>query len=523
MIGSQLGNFELIDELGGGAWGRVYRARQVNLGGRLVAVKVLHPALARDETARQRFVDEANHMAQLRHSNIVKVHDVGEEDGTYYFAMEYIEGNSLSEVIAREGSMSAGRVAEMGAQIADALGRAHSRGVVHRDIKPGNILLDAEGRPVLTDFGIAKVGEGTGLTATGMSIGTPEYMSPEQAKGNIIDGRSDIYSLGVVLYEMLCGQAPFTAATPVAVGMKHISEPPQDPRELRPDCPEWLASIILRALAKEPFDRFGTAQEMAATLRAARPVVAQTMEMPTRSYTGGAVATPDRQTSQALTAPVVSSQPARTTRHWVVAAVVFGIVLILGLMLGIGVLISSRAPVTPPLPPPEASRGGGPGLPPLRAPQPQRIAPLTAIASSVLNNEPKYWTANAVDGRRDTAWAEGAPGNGEGEWLEIRLPGTYQLTRVELIPGFDKVRADAYGDRWTLNNRVTAARLEFDHGSSTHVNFDANLRDFQGVNLRPPIRTQSVRITITGTKRGTKQDWHDACVSEVRLYGYHMP
>ena len=203
MTTSRLGNFELVSELGGGAWGKVYRARQVSLGGRQVAVKILWPHLAADEQGRQRFLNETHNMARLSHPNIVKLIDVGEQDDTYYFPMEYIEGESLSEVMAREGSMAPGRVAELEAQIADALGHAHSRGITHRDLKPANSLLDAEGRPIVTDFGIAKVGEGSDLTATGMSIGTPEYMSLEQAKGNLIDGRSDIYSLSVVLCQMV--------------------------------------------------------------------------------------------------------------------------------------------------------------------------------------------------------------------------------------------------------------------------------------------------------------------------------
>jgi len=234
--------------------------------------------------------------------------------------------------------MTPGRVAELGAQIADALGHAHSRGVVHRDIKPGNILLDAEGRPIVTDFGIAKVGEGSGLTATGMSIGTPEYMSPEQAKGNPIDGRSDIYSLGVVLYQMVCGQAPFTATTPVAVGMKHINEAPRDPRELRPDCPEWLASIIMRALAKEPFDRFGTAQEMAARLRAAKPVSPLTVEVP--SNTGATVpyTIPTRGQPPPVEPTAVRIPPRRIGMSWPIVGVVVAIGAMVALMVGLVVV-----------------------------------------------------------------------------------------------------------------------------------------------------------------------------------------
>ncbi len=350
---SKLGNFELIDELGGGAWGKVYLARQVTLGGRLVAVKVLWPHLAADERARQRFLDEARSMGSLKHRNIANVIDYGEEDGTCYFAMEYVEGESLGEVIAREGPMSAGRVAELGAQIADALAHAHNRGVVHRDIKPGNILLDCEGRPVVTDFGIAKIGEGTGLTATGASIGTPEYMSPEQAEDNPVDGRSDIYSLGAVLYHMVCGQAPFTGTTPLVLAKKHVEEPARHPRELRPNCPDWLATIILRALAKEPFDRFGTAQEMAAALQD-EPVtpITETIDVP---GSGVGIRPPQPEPTHSRAGP-----------NWAVLAVLSAIVGVLALIVVIWTLGHPPAPRTTSRPP--APSDGGPSPPAPREP-----------------------------------------------------------------------------------------------------------------------------------------------------------
>ncbi len=331
MMGTRLGRFRIIDELGGGAWGKVYLAKQESLS-RDVALKTLWPHHAEDETARQRFLQEAQNMARLNHPNICKVIEVGEQGGTYYFAMEYIEGEALSDVIQQEGPMSPERVAELGAQVADALGYAHSQGIVHRDIKPANIMIDQHGRPVITDFGIAKVGEGSGLTATGASIGTPEYMSPEQAKGNPVDGRSDIYSLAVVLYHMVTGQVPFRATTPVAAAMKHISDMPRGPRELRPDCPEWLGSIILRALAKEPVERFGTAQEMASALRAARPPISPTAEMPVSDAQHVSVHPPAASQQQAVAVSPVTAVPSDSTRVWAIAAVVAAIGVILLIM-----------------------------------------------------------------------------------------------------------------------------------------------------------------------------------------------
>ncbi len=332
MIGQKLGNFELAEELGGGAWGKVYMAKQVSLGGRPVAVKVLRPHLAEDETPRQRFLAEAHNMARLNHPNICKVIDFGEEDGTYFFAMEYIRGETLASVTEREGALSPERTAELGAQVADALGYAHSQGVVHRDVKPGNIIIDEHGGALVTDFGIAKVGEGTGLTATGAAIGTPEYMSPEQAKGNPVDGRSDIYSLGVMLYHMITGQVPFSGTTPVATAMKHISDMPQDPQEVSLQCPKWLASIILRALAKEPVERFRSAAEMASALRNTRPVTPPTTEVPDANV--GALA-PEAQprpaTEESQERARSSSSDARRTAA--IITVVAAIALTIGLLI----------------------------------------------------------------------------------------------------------------------------------------------------------------------------------------------
>lgn len=268
------GNFEIIDEIGRGGMGVVYRARQVSLS-RTVALKVLPEANSAGQAA-VRFEREAHAMAQLQHPNIVDVIEVGEEDGTPYFAMQFIDGEGLDAVLLREGRISPEKVAEIGAQVADALQHAHERGVIHRDIKPSNVLVAGDGRPVVTDFGIAKAVESVpdGLSLTQGAIGTPEYMSPEVIKGNPIDGRTDVYSLGVMLYHMVTGFAPFTATTPYQIADRHLREDPAPPSGMGANCPQWLESIILRAMAKDPSDRFISAAEMAAALRAARPVIA---------------------------------------------------------------------------------------------------------------------------------------------------------------------------------------------------------------------------------------------------------
>ncbi len=277
MIGTQLGNFEIIDEIGRGGMGVVYRARQTSLD-RIVALKVLPPEFGADETSAERFEREALSMARLSHPNIVDVIEVGEQDGIRYFAMQYIDGESLEDLIRREGALTPERAANIASQIAEAIHHAHEQGVIHRDIKPGNILLASNGRAVVTDFGIAKAADGTSLTRTGASIGTPDYMAPEVLRGNPIDGRADVYSLGVLLFQMVTGRVPFVATTPFEVANRHLSEQPPRPSAISGHCPEWLETIILRALAKEPADRFQSAQEMASALQSETPTTPVTRE-----------------------------------------------------------------------------------------------------------------------------------------------------------------------------------------------------------------------------------------------------
>jgi serine/threonine-protein kinase len=249
----------------------VYRAYQTSLN-RYVAIKILATWMAQDSQFVQRFRQEALAAGGLRHPNILNILDAGTLDGQHYIIMDYAPGGTLADRF-RQGAISPDQAADLVAQIADALDHAHRRGIVHRDIKPSNILMDEDGRPLLADFGIAQaMGTGPRLTQSGASIGTPEYMSPEQSQGERVDGRSDIYSLGIVLYQMLTGRVPFQATTPVATLYQVVHEPPPPPRLLNPNIPPYLESIILRALAKQPEQRFASAKEMADALRQRRMV-----------------------------------------------------------------------------------------------------------------------------------------------------------------------------------------------------------------------------------------------------------
>ncbi|HXE83694.1 MAG TPA: serine/threonine-protein kinase [Gemmatimonadales bacterium] len=260
-IGQQ---YEVEQEIGRGGMSVVFRARDRRLN-RLVAIKVLPPELAYDPAIRARFTREAQTAAQLAHAHIVPIYDVGEKDGLAHFVMALVTGGNLAELLAREPRQPIEEARRILREIADALAYAHTRGVIHRDIKPDNILLDAaSGRVMVTDFGIARAIEaGSRLTVTGAAVGTPTYMSPEQAVGERdIDGRTDIYSLGVIGYQMLTGRVPFTAANPMALLLKHVGERPRPIADLRSDAPKPFRDVIERALLKEPEERWPTAASL---------------------------------------------------------------------------------------------------------------------------------------------------------------------------------------------------------------------------------------------------------------------
>jgi serine/threonine-protein kinase len=260
------GRYKVLKKLGSGGMATVYLAEDQELG-RRVAIKILNAKHASDEQFVERFRREASSAAGLSHPNIVQIYDRGKAEGTYYIAMEVIEGLSLKELIIKHGPSPIPVAVNYGRQILAALRFAHRNGVVHRDIKPHNVLVDEEGRVKVTDFGIARAGASE-MTEVGSIIGTAQYLSPEQARGAPVDARSDLYSVGVVLYELLTGEAPYNGDTPVEIAMKHLSAVPEPPSVKRPEVPPELDAVVLRALAKNPDDRFQSVEEMDADLNA---------------------------------------------------------------------------------------------------------------------------------------------------------------------------------------------------------------------------------------------------------------
>jgi eukaryotic-like serine/threonine-protein kinase len=259
--------YELEELVGSGGMSSVYRAHD-RLLERSVALKILHEQFTRDEDYVERFRREARSVAQLTHPNIVTVIDRGEQDGRQFIVFEYLDGMNLKELVDRDGPLPVSEAIELALQVARGLAFAHDQGLVHRDVKPQNVLLDSDGRAKVTDFGIARSLDVDGMTITGTIMGTSNYIAPEQARGQPVDEQTDVYSLGCVLYELLAGEVPYDGDNFVTVAMRHVNDPVPSVRELRPDVPPRLDAAIRRAMAKDGSDRFASMAGFAAELEA---------------------------------------------------------------------------------------------------------------------------------------------------------------------------------------------------------------------------------------------------------------
>ncbi len=324
----RIGHYEVLEVLGKGGFGIVFRAFDDALQ-RVVAIKVLAPAIAATSPARKRFLREARSSAQVRHENVVQVYAV-EEQPLPYLVMEFIPGESLQQRINRIGPLDVPDILHLGRQIAEGLAAAHATGLIHRDIKPANVLIEAgpPGRVKITDFGLARAADDASLTQSGVLAGTPMYMAPEQAKGEKLDHRADLFSLGSVLYAMATGRPPFRAATTFAVLKRVVEDDPRPIQEVIPEVPQWLCDIIARLQAKKPEDRFATAREAADLLgrrqaEMQRPGIVPILpDMPPPT---AAKTPPSRKIPQA--APAMR-RPRFRVRRWAAVAAVF--VLLLG-------------------------------------------------------------------------------------------------------------------------------------------------------------------------------------------------
>lgn len=335
MTGKVLNSRYRLEQLiGTGGMADVYRATDTLLG-RTVAVKILHPHYAKDPVFIERFRQEAQAAANLNQPNIVNVFDWGIEEDVYYIVMEYVEGLDLKDIILRGGPLLPERAVEIAMSISLALDAAHARGIVHRDIKPQNVIITRDNRVMVMDFGIARAAGGSAMTQTGTIMGTPQYISPEQAQGRTADPRSDLYSLGVVLFEMLTGKVPFDGDNPVAIAYKHVREDPLPPSMLNPDISPELESVVMKSLAKNPENRYQSALEMRADLERClegAPVYA-TPVLPPEEAAGGAGGT--RQYAGYAQGP----RPARRSRAWLWVLVIA--VLVAGAGVGVWAIVRS--------------------------------------------------------------------------------------------------------------------------------------------------------------------------------------
>lgn len=335
MIGELLGNrYRLIEKIGEGGMALVYRAEDALLR-RPVAVKILRSQYANDLEFVERFRREAQAAASLSHPNVVNIYDVGQDNGIDYIVMEFIAGDNLKDLIRREAPFTVRRALSYAAQICEALNHAHQHNIVHRDIKPHNILVTGDGRVKVTDFGIARAVSSSGLTQTGVVLGSVQYFSPEQAKGGVVGTQSDLYSLGCVLYEMLSGKVPFSAESPIAIALKQIQEDPVPLDRIRPGLSPGVSHIVAKALAKDLAHRYPSAYAMLREIQAAmagEPTSADGDDLPTQTLP---------------VIPVIKKAPVVAWRSWLIAASA-GVVGLFIIVLGFTLLMNPRQSVKVP-------------------------------------------------------------------------------------------------------------------------------------------------------------------------------
>ncbi|HJZ10502.1 MAG TPA: serine/threonine-protein kinase, partial [Acidobacteriota bacterium] len=276
------GRYQVLAELGRGGMGIVYQAYDKQLKEQ-VAIKLLSPLLSTDNEALERLTREVSLARRVTHPNVIRIHDIAEVNGLHYVSMEYFGGTNLKEHLKRSGSLSLLNAYQILSQMCNGLEAAHSQGVVHRDLKSQNVMVGPSGQIKIIDFGLARSVHLEGMTATGLIMGTPEYMAPEQVSGKHVDERADIYALGVILFEMLTGRVPFTGDSPIAVGFQQLKDPPPSPRSINPQVPEEVEKIILKALEKNPIHRYRNVDELRKDFEAALPrfaAVATASEVP---------------------------------------------------------------------------------------------------------------------------------------------------------------------------------------------------------------------------------------------------
>jgi len=495
------GRYRLEREIARGGMGTVWEADDPLLA-RHIAVKTLDTAIGMDESIRARFRREAVTAAAVTHPNIVATYDTGEDDGVAYIVMELVHGITLRQLIDRDGAVPVGEAAAITYQVADALSVAHARGLVHRDVKPGNVLVQPDGRVKVTDFGIAKAADSGGeeLTRTGMVVGTARYLAPEQVDGRDVDERVDIYSLGLVLYEMLCGKAPFEADTDIATAVARLTTPPRSIRLECPAVPPGLEQVIDRALTKDPADRWPTA---VALRDAVAPYRTDATPAPTRADPTRPVRLPPRTAPEPTPVAAMTAVATRTSALTPARIALWTAVFVIGVFAGyLGFRAIDDEPVSNAAPPTPVA------------------GPLTIVGASDYdpegtNGENPEDVATILDGDPATFWStelyrdRDVGGLKAGVGLVVDLGAPKTVDRVEVVT--------AEGDAdWSAQVYASdTVPPELSGWGAPHFTGQALGADAQ-LELTPPARARNVLIWITNLPPDTP---YRLRVAEVRVIG----
>lgn len=483
-------NYDLIGTLGKGGMGNVYKAIDKRLG-RVVAFKILDASS--DEEAIKRFYMEAQAMKELDHQNIVHVFDFGQEKNQLFIAMTYVEGTNLAEILHNKEQLSFEAIEVIIRQIARGLLSAHNKGIVHRDIKPSNIMLTRDNRVFIMDFGISYIQEmeKDRLTRTGMTMGTPEYMSPEQCHGDNVTIQSDIYSMGVILFEMTCGRLPFEGNRPVEIALKHVQEQPPAPELFRKDMPPGLSQLILKCLKKKLNERFHDMQEFLDACDQVFPTEKTaprpTMHTPLRRRTA----------SIAEMANIITPR-ARMLKKKLTALAIFIFPLII--MLLILLMLTHK---------PEST---------LRELEWSDALGNFETKALEIDESNGYPLKNLNDNDLKTAWLYTMPQKPQNPVLTLYFDGNAIVTHFGIAIGYQKSVDDAFGDRFRIFKKPKMITLETKDGFKQKVKLE-NIRGMQYPNIQA-METSELKVYLDDVYEAENEDF---AISEIRLLGMELP
>ena len=486
-------NYDLIGTLGKGGMGLVYKALDKKLK-REVAFKILDASA--DGEAIQRFYLEAQAMKELDHQNIVHVFDFGKQDNQLFIAMTYVQGYSLSDVLQKQSKLPFDAIELIIRQIARGLLYAHSKGIVHRDVKPSNIMLTRDNRVYVMDFGISYIQEmeKDRLTKTGMTMGTPEYMSPEQCHGDEVTLQSDIYSMGVILYEMTCGRLPFQGNRPVEIALKHVQEPPPDPKQFRPDMPPGLSELILKCLKKKLNERYHDMQEFLDDCDQVFP----------QKETHGGMKIGKKQsllrhgTSSIAEAATRLPSHVRVIRRRLTALAIslFPLIILLMVLL----LLTYK---------PEST---------LREIEWDDAIGNYEQSSIEADISGGYPIDNLTDGDLKTAWLTAMPAKPQNPVLTLFFDNVTLITHIGLAVGYQKSIDDPFGDRFRIFKKPKSLTLETKEGFKQKVLLD-NIKGMQYPKIQA-METSEIKVYLDEVYEADNKDF---AISEIRMLGMELP